>query len=98
MDSLNYWYKKTKSKVTIEYLVWESINDNMDHIKSLVEFCKVPSKVNIIEFNDIGYLKFKRAETSWIQKYIEILKINNIPVSIRTSRGRYKCCMRTISK
>ena len=88
MDSLNYWYKKTKSKVTIEYLVWESINDNMDHIKSLVEFCKrVPSKVNIIEFNDIGYLKFKRAETSWIQKYIEILKINNIPVSIRRSRG-----------
>ena len=54
----------------------------------LVEFCKrVPSKVNIIEFNDIGYLKFKRAETSWIQKYIEILKINNIPVSIRRSRG-----------
>ncbi len=88
MDSLNYWYKKTKSKVTIEYLVWESINDNMNHIKSLVEFCKrVPSKVNIIEFNDIGYLKFKRAETSWIQKYIEILKINNIPVSIRRSRG-----------
>ena len=88
MDSLNYWYKKTKSKVTIEYLVWKSINDNMNHIKSLVEFCKrVPSKVNIIEFNDIGYLKFKRAETSWIQKYIEILKINNIPVSIRRSRG-----------
>ena len=88
MDSLNYWYKKTKSKVTIEYLVWESINDNMDHVKSLVEFCKrVPSKVNLIEFNDIGYLKFKRAETSWIKKYVEILKINNIPVSIRRSRG-----------
>ena len=87
-DSLNYWYKKTKSKITIEYLVWEAINDNMSHLNSLVNFCKrVPSKVNLIEFNDIGNLKFKSAEARWIQKYIEILKFNNISVSVRRSRG-----------
>tara|TARA_B100000989_G_C19526282_1_gene467029 strand:+ start:2273 stop:3310 length:1038 start_codon:yes stop_codon:yes gene_type:complete len=89
MDSLNYWYKKTKSKITIEYLVWSAINDNMNHINSLVEFCKrVPSKVNLIEFNDIGNLKFKSSETKWIQKYIKILKLNNISVSVRRSRGK----------
>lgn len=89
LDSLNYWYKKTKSKITIEYLVWQAINDNMHHINSLVDFCvKVPSKVNLIEFNEIGNLKFKTPQNIWIQKYIEILKANNISVSIRRSRGK----------
>ncbi|MFL2608888.1 MAG: 23S rRNA (adenine(2503)-C(2))-methyltransferase RlmN [Flavobacteriaceae bacterium] len=89
LDSLNYWYKKTKSKITIEYLVWQAINDNMHHINSLVDFCvKVPSKVNLIEFNEIGNLKFKTPQNMWIQKYIEILKANNISVSIRRSRGK----------
>ena len=89
LDSLNYWYKKTKSKITIEYLVWQAINDNMQHINSLVEFCvKVPSKVNLIEFNEIGNLKFKSPQNMWIQKYVEILKANNISVSIRRSRGK----------
>ena len=89
LDSLNYWYKKTKSKITIEYLVWKAINDNMHHINSLVDFCvKVPSKVNLIEFNEIGNLKFKTPQNMWIQKYIEILKANNISVSVRRSRGK----------
>ena len=88
VDSLNYWYQKTKSKITIEYLVWEAINDNINHINSLVNFCKtVPSKVNLIEFNDIGNLKFKNANNRWIQKYIEILELNNISVTVRRSRG-----------
>ena len=89
VDSLNYWYQKTKSKITIEYLVWEAINDNINHINSLVNFCKrVPSKVNLIEFNDIGNLKFKSAKNRWIQKYIEILESNNISVTLRRSRGK----------
>jgi len=88
VNSLNYWYQKTKSKITIEYLVWEAINDNINHINSLVNFCKrVPSKVNLIEFNDIGNQKFKNANSRWIQKYIEILEFNNIPVTVRRSRG-----------
>ena len=88
VDSLNYWYQKTKSKITIEYLVWEAINDNINHINSLVNFCKrVPSKVNLIEFNDIGNLKFKSAKNRWIQKYIEILELNKISVTVRRSRG-----------
>ena len=88
VDSLNYWYQKTKSKITIEYLVWEAINDNISHVNSLVNFCKrVPSKVNLIEFNDIGNLKFKTAKNKWIQKYIEILELNKISVTVRRSRG-----------
>src|SRR6056300_255968 len=49
LDSLKYWHDKTGKIVTYEYVVWEGINDNMEHIRALVDFCKqVPSKVNLI--------------------------------------------------
>ena len=31
LDSLIYWYTKTKSVVTIEYIVWEGINDQKSY-------------------------------------------------------------------
>ena len=38
-NSLEYWYDKTKSLVTYEYVVWEGVNDKED-INALVNFCK----------------------------------------------------------
>src|SRR5690606_16807817 len=44
-EALEYWYRKTKSRVTYEYVVWKNINDNTESIDALVKFCKyVPSK------------------------------------------------------
>ena len=51
-ESLQYWYGKTKRKVTFEYVVWMGINDDEQHAKALARYCgKVVSKVNIIEYN-----------------------------------------------
>ena len=48
-ESLEYWYRKTKSKISYEYVVWKGINDNKASIEALVKFCKyVPCKVNLI--------------------------------------------------
>src|SRR5690606_29811269 len=53
-EALEYWYRKTKSKVTYEYVVWKGINDDKKAIDALVKFCKyVPCKVNLIEYNPI---------------------------------------------
>src|SRR5690625_7241615 len=53
-ESLQYWYEKTKSIITFEYIVWKGINDTQNDIDALVRFCKkVPSKVNLIEYNSI---------------------------------------------
>ena len=44
INSLDYWYKKTKRKVTFEYLIWKGINDDLEHIEALVKICKrIPS-------------------------------------------------------
>ena len=89
MNSLDYWYKKTKRKVTFEYLIWKGINDDLDHIEALVKICKrIPSKVNLIEYNSIDSPTFKKADDFWVDNYLKILKKNKIPVSVRRSRGK----------
>ena len=88
-EALEYWYKKTKSKVTYEYVVWKGINDDKKSIDALVKFCKyVPCKVNLIEYNPIDDGMFQQASNEAIENYIKALEKNNIVVKVRRSRGK----------
>ena len=88
-ESLDYWYKKTKRKITFEYIVWRGINDTKKDIDSLVSYCKsIPSKVNIIEYNSIGDEDFESANDNIIEEYKRALEKNKITVTIRRSRGK----------
>lgn len=89
IKSLEHWYKKTKRKVTFEYLIWKGINDNFEHINALVKICKrVPSKVNLIEYNSIDDPRFSKADELWVNNYLNILKENKVSATIRRSRGK----------
>lgn len=88
-EALEYWYKKTKSKVTYEYVVWKGINDDKKSTDALVKFCKyVPCKVNLIEYNPIDDGIFQQASNEAIENYITALEKNNIVVKVRRSRGK----------
>ncbi len=88
-ESLEYWYTKTKSKITYEYVVWKGINDDKASIDALVKFCKfVPCKVNLIEYNAIDDGDFQQASEQATKDYITALERNNIVVKVRKSRGK----------
>lgn len=88
-EALEYWYEKTQSRVTYEYIVWGGINDRKEDIAALVQFCKyVPCKVNLIEYNPIGDDEFKQASKQTINNYISNLEMNDIIVNVRRSRGK----------
>jgi len=88
-EALEYWYKKTKSKVTYEYVIWKDINDDKASIDALVKFCKyVPCKVNLIEYNPIDAGLFQQASEQATRNYIAALEKNNIVVKVRKSRGK----------
>ena len=88
-ESLEYWYRKTKSKVTYEYVVWKGINDDKKSIDALVKFCKyVPCKVNLIEYNPIDDGIFQQASEEATNSYILALEKNNILAKVRRSRGK----------
>ena len=89
LDALLYWYTKTKSIVTIEYIVWKGINDKPSDIKALVEFCKkIPCKVNVIQYNAVDNFQTPEASQEVINDYIKSLNFYNIKVTYRKSRGK----------
>jgi len=88
-QAIKHWYSKTKKIVTYEYIVWNNINDDDEHINALVDFCNFsPSKVNLIEYNSTENSLFNSASDNIIDRYIDALEKNKIPVTIRKSRGK----------
>lgn len=56
LDSVEYYYRKTKLPVTYEYIMFDGLNDTTEDAKRLAKIVKrVPSKVNIIPYNDISF-------------------------------------------
>lgn len=88
-EALEYWYAKTKRKISYEYVVWKGINDTQKDIDAFVKFCKyVPCKVNIIEYNPIDDSEFQQASNEALENYIASLEKNRIVVNVRRSRGK----------
>ncbi len=88
-ESLEYWYRKTKSKISYEYVIWKDINDNQASIDALVKFCRyVPCKVNLIEYNAIDDGNFQQADDEAVNAYITALNAAGIVVKVRRSRGK----------
>ena len=88
-EALEYWYAKTRNRITYEYVVWDGINDTQEAANALVKFCRfAPSKVNIIEYNPIDEGKFQQASRKAIEMYQKTLEANDITVTVRRSRGK----------
>ena len=88
IDSLVYWNEYSKKKITFEYIVWEGINDQKEDIQALVALCnRIPSKVNIIQYNTIDGSLMKQAQQSVIDDYITALTRARVKVTYRRSRG-----------
>jgi 23S rRNA (adenine2503-C2)-methyltransferase len=88
-DALNYFYKKTGTRVTFEYIVFYHFNDTVQDAKELYEFTKkVPAKVNIIEYNPIAEANFKNTDPQTLDKFAGYLEDRGVTVNIRRSRGK----------
>lgn len=89
-EALQYWYEKTKRRITYEYLIWDGINDKQEDIDALIDFCHaVPCKVNIIEYNPIDDdQRFRQAPPEVTANYQRALENAGFTVTVRHSRGR----------
>ncbi|MEQ9424361.1 MAG: 23S rRNA (adenine(2503)-C(2))-methyltransferase RlmN [Cyclobacteriaceae bacterium] len=88
-ESLQYFYNKTKSRITFEYIVFYNFNDSLEDAEELFRFTKqVPSKVNIIEYNPISEADFKNTEADKLDKFAAYLEDRGVIVNVRRSRGK----------
>lgn len=88
-ESLTYYYRKTRNKLTFEYIVFYNFNDTLQDAEELYEFCKrVPAKVNIIEYNPISEADFKNTEEDRLDMFKNYLEKRGVTVNVRRSRGK----------
>ena len=88
-ESLVYWQNRNKKILTLEYIVFDSVNDLKEDIYALIEFCQgLRVKLNLIEYNPIENGIFKQANNKAIELYKEELIKYKITVTIRKSRGK----------
>ena len=88
-EALIYFYEKTRTRVTYEYIVFKNFNDGLADAQELAAFCRhIPCKVNLIEYNSIGDGEFENTAADRLEQFADYLTQRNIIVNIRRSRGK----------
>jgi len=88
-ESIKYFFEKTGTRITYEYILFKDINDSLDDAHELVKFCKsTPCKVNLIEYNSIDNIPFQKASNNKTEKFINFLNEKNVIVNLRRSKGK----------
>lgn len=88
-EALKYFYDKTGTRITYEYIVFNNFNDSLKDAAELAEFCRnTPCKINLIEYNPIGDGIFENAKIDRIEAFRKFLESKNLIVNIRRSRGK----------
>jgi 23S rRNA (adenine2503-C2)-methyltransferase len=95
LDAVHYYYRKTKERVTFEYILFDGWNDTDDDLRRLVRLTRsVPSKINIIPFHDIAFANpaagrsdLRPASAQKTEAFVRRLREQHVTVFIRSSAG-----------
>lgn len=88
-EALKYFYDKTGTRVTYEYIVFKDFNDAIEDAAELAAFAKIlPCKINIIEYNPIEDGEFQQTTPERLDAFVNHLESKNLVVNVRRSRGK----------
>ena len=86
LKSVKDYIRKTNRRVTFEYIVIANVNDSYDDAIELSNLLRnINCYVNLIEYNETSNIEYKRSKNTL--KFYDILKKNNINVTIRRELG-----------
>lgn len=90
IEALNHFYKQTKNEITLEYILFDKLNDSFEDAAELVKvYRQVPADlVNIIEYNPVEYARFKKPTEEKTQAFMQYLDKNRVNARLRKSRGK----------
>lgn len=87
-EALVHYHGKTGRPVTYEYLLFDDFNDSTDDARQLAGIVKwIPSKVNIIMYNNVAGVTLQRARENRMNSFIRALRDKDITATVRRSRG-----------
>lgn len=83
------WQSVTGLPVSFEYILFKNLNDQPQHAQEMLSFANgLKAKVNIIEYNPIGYEGFEKSDDEVINKFAAYLSQKGLMTSVRKSRGK----------
>ena len=95
LHAVRYYYRKTKQRVTFEYILFDCLNDRDEDLRRLIKLSKsLPCKVNIIPFHDITFthptgtsVRLRATGARRTAEFVECLRAAHVTVFLRSSAG-----------
>ena len=88
LDECREYVEITRRRISFEYVLLAGFNDLPEHAMQLAKCLRgFQSHVNLIPYNPISEVDYKRPSSDRIQAFVNILKQQNTAVSVRYSRG-----------
>ncbi len=89
IDTVKKYTVKTNRRVTFEYIMLKGVNDRVSMANQLSSLLKgINCYVNLIPYNETSHIEYKKSDINAILKFYDILKKNNINVTIRKEFGK----------
>jgi len=87
-EALKEWKSHKKQKVTFEFILIEGINDSFDQANKLVKLAKsIQAKVNLIPYNTVDGLEWKRPSDRHCKAFRDILVKKGVSTTLRIEKG-----------
>lgn len=88
MDAIKYYEKVAQRRVTFEYILLKDVNDSKECAIELANLIKgTLAYVNLIPFNPVNELKYKRSDEKRVHDFMDTLMKRGVNVTIRKEFG-----------
>lgn len=88
ISAIKEYINKTNRRVTFEYIMLKGVNDTIACANELCNLLKgINCYVNLIPYNETSHIEYKKSSKEDILKFYDVLKKNNIGVTIRREFG-----------
>jgi len=93
MDAVEHYYRRTKQRVTYEFIFFDGINDTDREVRALIKLARrVPCKINVIPYHSIAFTKPEGLAASLrpsprTEELVQTLRAHHLTAMVRSSAG-----------
>jgi len=89
VEAADDYFRITGRQVTYEYVMLGGINDQPEHSRAMVRLLRGrKSHVNLIPYNPVAGLPFKRPEPESIRRFVADLRDHGVSATVRRTKGQ----------